>query len=118
MSKSLELVWSEQEPVRVFSTAHFQSAASQFGSNRLIQVGEHHHAIFPAPTGLFKWATPIAPFSRLEHILTIPHVPFPLTQALLRLDLSWDPLRNPPAISKAGEQFSTKNDLSGRSIRV
>jgi len=29
MSKSLELVWIEQEPVRVFATAHFQSAAAQ-----------------------------------------------------------------------------------------
>jgi len=48
MSKSLELVWSEQEPVRVFSTAHFLSAASQSGSNRIIQVGDADRAIFPA----------------------------------------------------------------------
>jgi len=34
MSKSLELVWIEQEPVRVFSTAHFQSAAAPSGPNR------------------------------------------------------------------------------------
>jgi len=31
MSKSLELVWIEQEPVRVFATAHFQSATAQSG---------------------------------------------------------------------------------------
>jgi TolB-like protein/Flp pilus assembly protein TadD len=38
--------------------------------------------------------------SRLEHLLTIPHGPTPLTQALLRLDPSWDPLRKNPRFEK------------------
>jgi len=38
--------------------------------------------------------------SRLEHLLTIPYGPAPLTQALLRLDPSWDPLRNHPRFQK------------------
>jgi len=36
MTKSLELVWIQQEPVRVFSTAHFESAAAQSGQSRFI----------------------------------------------------------------------------------
>jgi len=38
--------------------------------------------------------------SRLEHLLTIPYTPGPITQALLRLDPSWDPLRNHPRFQK------------------
>src|SRR5262249_1893415 len=38
--------------------------------------------------------------SRLEHLLTIPYGPAPITQALLRLDPSWDPLRNHPRFQK------------------
>ena len=38
--------------------------------------------------------------SRLEHLLTIPYGPNPITQALLRLDPSWDPLRNHPRFQK------------------
>jgi TolB-like protein/Flp pilus assembly protein TadD len=34
--------------------------------------------------------------SRLERLLTIPYLPGPITQSLLRLDPSWDPLRNHP----------------------
>jgi TolB-like protein/Flp pilus assembly protein TadD len=38
--------------------------------------------------------------SRLEHLLTIPYTPGPITQALLRLDPAWDPLRNHPRFQK------------------
>jgi TolB-like protein/Tfp pilus assembly protein PilF len=38
--------------------------------------------------------------SRLEHLLTIPYSPGSITQALLRLDPSWDPLRNHPRFQK------------------
>jgi tetratricopeptide (TPR) repeat protein len=38
--------------------------------------------------------------SRLEHLLTIPYGPDPITQPLLRLDPSWDPLRNHPRFQK------------------
>jgi hypothetical protein len=93
MIKSLELVWIEQEPVRVFSTAHFQSAATQSGPKRFIEVGEADRAV-----------------SRLEHLLTIPHGPAPLTQALLRGDPSRDPLRTTRDF-KTGERLSTKKDL-------
>jgi TolB-like protein/Tfp pilus assembly protein PilF len=38
--------------------------------------------------------------SRLEHLLTIPYSPGSITQTLLRLDPSWDPLRNHPRFQK------------------
>jgi TolB-like protein/cytochrome c-type biogenesis protein CcmH/NrfG len=38
--------------------------------------------------------------SRLEHLLTIPYTPGPITQALLQLDPAWDPLRNHPRFQK------------------
>jgi TolB-like protein/Tfp pilus assembly protein PilF len=38
--------------------------------------------------------------SRLERLLTIPYLPGPITQSLLRLDPSWDPLRNHPRFQK------------------
>ena len=41
-----------------------------------------------------------AAISRLEHLLTIPYAPGPITQAELRLDPSWDPLRNHPRFQK------------------